>query len=153
MGTLNNGKIHSDVKEKLEKEIRNFIAHRTRPVPGFIPGTIAFAKDPSYENPMNYKNPMNKFVFDKDVTKILLESDGFKIKLCGYNSADLSQRLLVIAQKPQMQIGNGYGCSSWFASIIMNRTWICIAKMCAYFLQKNLFENAKKQHSTEQQEV
>jgi hypothetical protein len=122
MGTLYNGKIHPDVKENLVKEIKKFIEYRTRPVPGFIPGTIAFAKDPSDENPMNYKNPMNKFVFDKDVTKILLESDGFKIELCGYNYADLSKRLLVIARKPQMQIGNGYGCSSWFASVIMNRT-------------------------------
>jgi hypothetical protein len=101
-GTLNTDKIRPDAKEKLEKEIKHFIEHRTRPVPGYIPNTRAIVADPSDENPKNNGNlsTKHKFVFDKDVTQILLESDGFKIELCEYNLADTRKRLLLIAQKP-----------------------------------------------------
>jgi hypothetical protein len=73
MGPLNTSRIDPDVKEKMEKEIKNFIEHRTRPVPGFVPNTRAVTKDPSDEKTMDARNQntKHKFVFDKDVTGIM----------------------------------------------------------------------------------
>ncbi len=102
MASPYSSRINPDIKEKMDKEIKNFIEHRTGRVPGFIPNMREFRMDPSNGETIHarMKSPMQGFVFDKDVTEIVLQSDGFKTELCAYNFADTMKRLLLIAEKP-----------------------------------------------------
>jgi hypothetical protein len=108
MGTLYSGRIHPDLKEKMGKEIKKFIEHRTRPVPGFVQNIREVVSNPSDVKTMNETSltQKHKFLFDKDVTEIMVESEGFKIEYCDYISMNMfpwkcdgRERLLLIAQK------------------------------------------------------
>jgi hypothetical protein len=106
MATLYSGRIHPDLKEKMGKEIKNFMEHQTRPVPGFIRNIRAVVSNPSDVKTINDTSE-HKFLFDKDVTEIMVESEGFKIEYCDYKSMNMypwkcdgRERLLLIAQKP-----------------------------------------------------
>jgi SAM-dependent methyltransferase len=104
-----------DYIQKIEKDIKDFTDHfelRKRPYPYFVENMIATFKtsmDEKIKNEMGL-NQKHIFLFTKEVTELLMKTEGFSIEKCCYSpqlvtspsvlQLDGRESLVLVAQKP-----------------------------------------------------
>uniref|UniRef100_A0A914W786 Methyltransferase type 12 domain-containing protein n=1 Tax=Plectus sambesii TaxID=2011161 RepID=A0A914W786_9BILA len=112
MLTPYNGIMRPEVVQKAMEEVQNYLVHRTRPLPGFIENfrdrsRIRESVTDDLLEELGITTDMHGFQFDRDATKIFLESERFLVEICDYSPLNLPpfkldgrEILTIIAQNP-----------------------------------------------------